>query len=318
VAFPSAWRARSVLPRRRSGHTGTCGTGLILALAGTRNGMSTSISQMPTIALRGAVDIPQLGLGVFQIPPQETVEVVVRALAAGYRHIDTAAAYGNEAQVGQATRASGVDRDDVFVTTKCFNDDHGHQQARNAFKRSLERLELDHVDLYLIHWPVPAHDRYVETWQALIELRDEGLVRAIGVSNFQPAHLRRIVQETGETPAVNQVELHPYFQQAGLRREHSDRAIVTEAWSPLAQGAVLGDPVLAALAQEHGKAPAQVVLRWHLQLGHVVFPKSVTPRRIEENIDVFDFHLSGHELEQIAALDRGQRIGPDPDTFVQP
>jgi 2,5-diketo-D-gluconate reductase A len=280
--------------------------------------MSTSISQMPTIPLRGGVDIPQLGFGVFQIPPQQTVEAVVLAFEAGYRHIDTAAAYGNEAQVGQAIRASGLDREEVFVTTKCFNDDHGRQQARDAFKRSLERLELDHVDLYLIHWPVPAHDRYVETWQALIELRDDGLVRAIGVSNFQPAHLRRIVEETGETPAVNQVELHPYFQQHGLVREHAERGIVTEAWSPLAQGAVLGDPVLAAIARAHGKTPAQVVLRWHVQLGNVVFPKSVTPRRIEENIDVLDFHLSERELEQIAELDRGERFGPDPDTFVRP
>jgi 2,5-diketo-D-gluconate reductase A len=280
--------------------------------------MSTSISQMPTVALRGAVDIPQLGFGVFQIPPPRTVEVVVRAFEAGYRHVDTAAAYGNEAQVGQAIRASGLDREEVFVTTKCFNDDHGRQQARDAFKRSLERLELDHVDLYLIHWPVPTRDRYAETWQALIELRDEGLVRAIGVSNFQPQHLRRIVDDTGETPAVNQVELHPYFQQQGLVREHAEREIVTEAWSPLAQGAVLDDPVLAAIAREHGKTPAQVVLRWHLQLGNVVFPKSVTPRRIEENIAVLDFHLSERELGQIGELDRGWRIGPDPDTFVRP
>jgi len=280
--------------------------------------MSTSISQMPTVALRGDVDIPQLGFGVFQIPPRETVEAVVRAFEAGYRHIDTAAAYGNEAQVGQAIRASGLDREEVFVTTKCFNDDHGRRQARDAFKRSLERLELDHVDLYLIHWPVPTRDRYVETWQALIELRDEGLVRAIGVSNFQPSHLRRVVEETGETPAVNQVELHPYLQQHGLVREHADLGIVTEAWSPLAQGAVLDDPALVALAREHGKTPAQVVLRWHLQLGYVVFPKSVTPRRIEENIDVFDFHLSKRELAQIGELDRGQRFGPDPDTFVRP
>jgi diketogulonate reductase-like aldo/keto reductase len=280
--------------------------------------MSTSITQMPTVALRGGVDIPQLGFGVFQVLPDDTIEVVLRALQAGYRHIDTAAAYGNEAQVGQAIRASGLSREDVFVTTKCFNDDHGRQQARNAFKDSLERLELDHIDLYLIHWPVPAHDRYVETWRAFIELRDEGLVRAIGVSNFQPAHLRRIVEETGETPAVNQVELHPYHQQPGLRREHEEREIVTEAWSPLAQGGVLEDPVLTTLAREHGKTAAQIVLRWHLQLGNVVFPKSVTPQRIEENIDVLDFHLSAREMEQIADLDRGERIGPDPDTFVRP
>lgn len=259
-----------------------------------------------------------MGLGVFQVSPEQTVEVVVRALQAGYRHIDTAAAYANEAQVGQAIHASGLDRGDVFVTTKCFNDDHGHEPARRAFKQSLQRLELEYVDLYLIHWPVPARDRYLETWQALIELRDEGLVRAIGVSNFQPAHLRRIIQQTGETPAVNQVELHPHFQQTGLRREHADLGIVTQACSPLAQGNVLEDPVIAALAEDHGKTPAQIVIRWHLQLGNVIFPKSVTPERIAENLDVFDFHLAERELALIAELDRGQRIGPDPDTFVRP
>jgi 2,5-diketo-D-gluconate reductase A len=272
-------------------------------------------SKIPAVALRGGVDIPQLGLGVFQVPAQDTVEVVLRALQAGYRHVDTAAAYGNEAQVGQAIRASGLDRNDVFVTTKCWNDDQGRDRARNAFKRSLERLELDHVDLYLIHWPAPARERYVETWRTLIELRDEGLVRAIGVSNFQPAHLARIVAETGETPAVNQVELHPYLQQTGLRREHAERGIVTEAWSPLAQGQVLGDPVIAAIAEEHGKTPAQVVIRWHLQLGNVVIPKSVTPQRIEQNGDVLGFELSERQLGQIAELDRGRRTGPDPDVF---
>jgi 2,5-diketo-D-gluconate reductase A len=280
--------------------------------------MSTSIPQMPTVPLRGDVEIPQLGFGVFQVPPERTVEVVTRALDAGYRHVDTAAAYGNEAQVGQAIRASGLDRNDVFVTTKVFNDDHGREQARHAFKRSLERLELGRVDLYLIHWPVPSQDRYVETWEALIELRDEGLVRAIGVSNFQPAHLTRIIEETGEIPAVNQIELHPHLQQPGLRRAHEEHGIVTEAWSPLAQGEVLDDPVIAALAEAHGKTPAQVVLRWHLQIGNVVFPKSVTPERIAENLDVFDFHLAERELAQIAELDQGRRIGPDPDTFVRP
>jgi 2,5-diketo-D-gluconate reductase A len=280
--------------------------------------MSTSAFDMPTVDLRGGVEIPQLGFGVFQVPPPDTVEVVMRALEAGYRHIDTASAYENEAQVGQAIRASALPREDVFVTTKCFNDDHGHEQARQAFKRSLDRLELDHVDLYLIHWPVPSRDKYVETWQALIELRDEGLVRAIGVSNFQPAHLARIIDETGETPAVNQIELHPHFQQVGLRREHADRGIVTEAWSPLGQGSVLDDALITALADQHGRTPAQIVLRWHLQLGNVVFPKSTTPARIEENLDVFGFRLSENEMQQIAELDEGRRIGPDPDTFVRP
>jgi 2,5-diketo-D-gluconate reductase A len=280
--------------------------------------MSPSDTAVPNIALAGEVEIPQLGFGVFQIPPEDTAEVTTRAFQAGYRHIDTASAYQNEAEVGQAFRASGLDRDDVFITTKCFNDDHGFETAKKAFKASLDRLELDYVDLYLIHWPVPKHDRYVETWQAFIDLQKEGVVRSIGVSNFQPAHLRRIVDETGVTPAVNQIELHPRFQQAGLRREHEDRGIVTEAWSPLAQGAVLDDPVLTEIAEAHDKTPGQVVLRWHLQLGNVVFPKSVTPERIEENYDIFDFHLTDDEMEQIEGLDAGERIGPDPDTFVRP
>jgi diketogulonate reductase-like aldo/keto reductase len=280
--------------------------------------MSSITDQVPKIPLRGDVEIPQLGFGVFQVPPEDTAEVTTRALQAGYRHIDTAAAYGNEAAVGQAVRASGLDRSEVFITTKCFNDDQGHQQAHKAFKASLDRLELDYLDLYLIHWPVPSRDKYVETWQAFIELQAEGVVRAIGVSNFQPAHLRRIIDETGVTPAVNQVELHPRLQQAGLRREHEELGIVTEAWSPLAQGAVLDDPVITEIAETHSKTAGQVVIRWHLQLGNVVIPKSVTPERIEQNFDVFDFHLSEREMAAIEELDAGERTGPDPDTFVRP
>jgi 2,5-diketo-D-gluconate reductase A len=280
--------------------------------------MSPNEIAIPNIELAGEVEIPQLGFGVFQVPPEDTAEVTTLAFEAGYRHIDTASAYRNEAGVGQAFRASGLDRDEVFITTKCFNDDHGYETAKQAFKDSLDRLELDYVDLYLIHWPVPKHDRYVETWQAFIELQTEGVVRSIGVSNFQPAHLRRIIDETGVTPAVNQIELHPRFQQAGLRREHEDLGIVNEAWSPLAQGAVLDDPVLTEIAAAHDKTTGQVVLRWHLQLGNVVFPKSVTPERITENIDVFDFHLTDEEMESIERLDAGDRIGPDPDTFVRP
>jgi 2,5-diketo-D-gluconate reductase A len=280
--------------------------------------MSTTSSQIPQLPLRDGEQIPQLGFGVFQVPPRETEEVVAQALATGYRHIDTAAAYRNEGAVGQAIRASGLDRGEVFVTTKCFNDDHGYEQAKHALAASLERLEMSHVDLYLIHWPVPIHDRYVETWKAFIEVRAEGLVRSIGVSNFNPAHLERIIRETGETPSINQVELHPYFQQRGLRREHEQLGILTEAWSPLAQGKVLDDPVIVAIAGAHGKTPGQVVIRWHLQLGNVVIPKSVTPARIEENLDVFDFELSAAEMESIEGLDRGMRIGPDPETFVRP
>src|SRR3954468_5032538 len=273
--------------------------------------MATSI-EIPTLSL-GDAEIPQFGLGVFQVPPEQTFENVTRAIEIGYRHIDTAKAYGNEAQVGQAVRASGLPREAFFITTKLWNSDHG--DALRALKISLRRLEMDHVDLYLIHWPAPDHDRYVEAWQTLIEAQKDGLTRAIGVSNFQPEHLRRIVDEPGVTPAVNQIELHPYLTQPGLRREHSDRGIVTEAWSPLAQGAVLKDPVVTEIAEAHNRTPAQVVLRWHLQLGNVVFPKSVTPERLEENIDVFGFDLSSDELERIEALDRGERTGPDPDTF---
>jgi diketogulonate reductase-like aldo/keto reductase len=280
--------------------------------------MPASTSQVPTISLRGDVEIPQLGFGVFQVPPDQTADAATRALLAGYRHIDTAAAYRNEAAVGQAVHAAGLDRDEVFITTKCFNDHHGFDQSQRALRDSLQRLEMDHVDLYLIHWPVPSEDRYVETWQGLIEAEKQGLARAIGVSNFQPAHLARIVDETGVTPAVNQVELHPRFQQPGLRREHADRGIVTEAWSPLAQGAVLDDPAIVEIAEAHDKTPAQVVIRWHLQLGNVVIPKSVTPARIEENFAVFDFHLSESEMAAIEALDVGERTGPDPDAFVRP
>ncbi len=277
-----------------------------------------SITAVPQLALADGVAIPQLGFGVFQVPPADTAEVATRALMTGYRHLDTAAAYGNEAEVGQAVRAAGIDRGEVFVTTKCFNDDHGYEQARHAANASLDRLGFDYIDLYLIHWPVPAHDRYVETWKAFIELQAEGKVRAIGVSNFNPRHLARLIEETGVTPAVNQVELHPRFQQAGLRREHAELGIVTEAWSPLAQGRVLDDPTITEIAAAHGKTPAQAVIRWHLQLGNVVIPKSVTPERIVENFDVFDFELTPAQMEAIEALDAGERQGPDPETFVRP
>lgn len=287
--------------------------------SGNRNRMSSSTTgQVPLIPLRGGVEIPQLGFGVFQVPPADTAEITTLAFQAGYRHIDTASAYGNEAGVGQALRASGLNREDVFITTKCFNFDHGYEQAKHALRESLDRLEMSHVDLYLIHWPVPAHDLYAETWRAFVELQADGLARAIGVSNFQPAHLERIIEETGVTPAVNQVELHPRFQQAGLRREHTELGIETEAWSPLAQGEVLDDPTIVEIAEAHGKTPGQVVIRWHLQLGNIVFPKSVTPARIEENFDVFDFHLATSEMDAIDALDAGERIGPDPDVFIRP
>lgn len=280
--------------------------------------MSTFTRPVPQIELRDGARIPQLGFGVFQVPPEDTAEAVTHALQAGYRHIDTAAAYGNEAEVGQAIHASGLDRGEVFITTKCFNDDQGYDEAKHAFNASLDRLEAGYVDLYLIHWPVPAHDRYVDTWRTFIELQGEGLVRSIGVSNFQPSHLERLIDETGVTPSVNQVELHPHLQQPGLRRLHDELGIATEAWSPLAQGQVLDEPTITAIAARHRRTPAQVVIRWHLQLGNIVIPKSVTPERIGENLDVFGFELDPEEMATIGELDVGERIGPDPDTFVRP
>jgi 2,5-diketo-D-gluconate reductase A len=271
---------------------------------------------IPRIPLRGDVEIPQLGFGVFQVPPEDTADVVTRALLAGYRHIDTAAGYRNEAGVGQAVHAAGLRRDEVFITTKLHNDDH--LRAKDALKHSLSQLEMEHVDLYLIHWPVPAHDHYVQAWQALIEAQQEGLARAIGVSNFNQPHLERIIAETGVTPALNQVELHPRLQQPGLRRELADLGVPLEAWSPLAKAQVLEDPVITGIAGDHDRTPAQVVLRWHVQLGHIVIPKSVTQSRIEENMGIWDFQLTQDEMDAIEALDRGERTGPDPDTFIRP
>ena len=279
----------------------------------TTHGTDTAV---PQLELRDGHQIPQLGFGVFQVPPEDTVATVTAALEVGYRAIDTAAAYGNEAQVGEAIAASGLDRDEVFVTTKLWIDHHGHDAALRALHESLERLRFDHVDLYLIHWPVPSQDRYVETWEALCELRSDGRARSIGVSNFTVEHLERIVDATGEVPVLNQIELHPHLQQEELRRYHREHGILTEAWSPLGQGqGLLDDPKIAELACTHGRTPAQVVLRWHIQLGNVVIPKSVTRSRIEENFRIFDFELSDAEMETLRGLDAGRRLGPDPATF---
>jgi diketogulonate reductase-like aldo/keto reductase len=259
--------------------------------------------------------IPQLGFGVFQVPPEDTRAAVLFALQTGYRLIDTAAAYGNEAQVGEAISRSELGRDEVFVTTKLWNDDQGRSEALTAFERSLDRLGMDYVDLYLIHWPAPSQGRYVETWEALCELKGDGRARSIGVSNFTVQDLERIIDASGVVPAVNQIELHPYLTQSELRRFHSDHGIVTEAWSPLARGGdVLHEPVVQRIATAHDRTAAQVILRWHIQLGNVVIPKSVTPGRIEENFRI-DFSLSEEEMRSIEGLDSGRRTGPDPATF---
>ena len=264
----------------------------------------------------GSVPIPRIGFGVWQVPDDEVEAAVAAALRAGYRHVDTARLYGNEAGVGRALASSDVPPDEVFVTTKVWNDDHGRDATLAAFDASLRRLGLETLDLFLIHWPAPRQDRYVETWQALRELRDEGRVRAIGVCNFHAPHLQRLHDETGEWPSINQVELHPYLQQVPLRAFHDDHGIVTESWSPLASGKrVLDDPVIGRIAERHDATPAQVVIAWHLALGLVVLPKSVTPSRIVENLAASDLRLSGEELAEIGGLDRGFRTGPDPDTF---
>ncbi|MCK2216071.1 aldo/keto reductase [Actinomadura sp. ATCC 31491] len=260
------------------------------------------------------VQIPQLGFGVWQIPGDEAEQAVRTALEAGYRHIDTAAAYGNEEGVGRAVRDSGLPREKVFVTTKLWNGDHG--RAEQAFDESLSRLGLDYVDLYLIHWPVPRQDAYVQAWRAFEKIYRDGRARAIGVSNFTVRTLTRLMEETDITPSINQIELHPYLQQREMRDFHEANGILTEAWSPLGQGrGLLGDPALAVLSEKYGKTPAQIVLRWHLQLGNVVIPKSATPARIKENIDVFDFILDTEDMAALGALNQGKRLGPDPDTF---
>ncbi|MEU1874380.1 aldo/keto reductase [Streptomyces sp. NPDC019793] len=268
---------------------------------------------IPTVTLNNGVEIPQLGFGVFQVPDAETTAAVSAALEAGYRSIDTAAIYGNEGGVGKALATSGIAREDLFITTKLWNADQGYDATLRAFDTSLDKLGLDHVDMYLIHWPTPARDLYKETWKAIEKLVADGRVRTAGVSNFQPDHLKRLIDGADLVPAVNQVELHPGLQQSALRAVHAELGIATEAWSPLAQGAVLKDEAITTAADRHGKSPAQVVLRWHLQLGNIVIPKSVTPARIRQNLDVFDFTLTAEEMTAIAGLDRDLRTGPHPD-----
>ncbi len=273
------------------------------------------MSTVPTITLNDGATIPQLGFGTFQISPEGTAEAVRMALAAGYRHVDTAQMYGNEGAVGQAVAGSGVPREELFLTTKLDNDQHGYDSAVRGLDASLTRLGTNYVDLFLIHWPLPGQGRYVETWQAFEKLAADGRARSIGVSNFQPAHLQELLERTTTVPAVNQIELHPYLQQPELRDYHRRHAIATEAWSPIARADALDEDMITDLADKYGKTPAQVVLRWQLQLGNIVFPKSVTPSRIGENLDVFDLELAEENMRAIGDLDAGTRYGPDPDTF---
>jgi len=272
----------------------------------------------PTLTMNDGRDIPQLGLGVYKVPDAEAARVVEVALDAGYRHVDTASLYNNERGVGNGVRASGVPRDEVFVTTKVWDDDHGFDKTRRAFDTSLELLGFDYVDLYLIHWPVPSKDLFVETWRALEAIKADGRALSIGVSNFEPHHIDRLLADTeratGTVPAINQVELHPWLPQREVRDYNASHGILTEAWSPLARGRLIGDAVLDSIAAKHERSAAQVVIRWHLQLGNLVIPKSVTASRIVENFDVFDFTLDATDLAAIAGLESGLRTGMTPDS----
>lgn len=273
------------------------------------------MSAYPRIAFHDGQSIPQLGLGVWQTPDDTAVTAVAMALKAGYRHIDTAMIYDNETGVGKGVRRAGIDRNDLFITSKLWNSDQGFDTTLKAFDQSLERLGLDYLDLYLIHWPAPRRGLYVESWRALIRLQEQGRARSIGVSNFPAELLERLIGETGVTPVINQIELHPRFQQRELRTVHARHKIATESWSPLGQGKLLADATIGAIAAKHGRSPAQVIIRWHLDNGLIVIPKSVTPSRIVENFQVFDFKLDADDLAAIGKLDspRG-RIGPDPMT----
>ncbi|MGW5277251.1 aldo/keto reductase [Streptomyces sp. NPDC004044] len=274
------------------------------------------MSQVPSITLNNGVEMPQLGFGVWQVPDTEAAKAVRTAIESGYRSIDTAAIYENEQGTGEAVAASGVAREELFVTTKLWNSQQGYDATLRAFDASLDKLGLDYVDLYLIHWPVPAKDAYIDTYKAFEKIYADGRAKAIGVSNFLPEHLERLLGETSVVPVINQIELHPQLQQAESRAFHAQHGIATEAWSPLGQGkGLLEVPTVVAVAQKHGRTPAQVVLRWHIQTGNVVIPKSVTPSRIAENLDVFGFELDADDLAAFAALDEGKRIGPNPGEF---
>ena len=279
------------------------------------------MSTVPDITLNDGNIIPQLGFGVFQIEPGETTEAVTEALRVGYRHIDTAEMYGNEREVGEGLRASGLDRGDVFVTSKLNNSFHEPDDARRAFDETLSELGFDYVDMFLIHWPLPTlyDGDFVSTWKVMEEFHNDGRAKSVGVSNFQVDHLKRLAAETDTVPAVNQIEVHPYFTNEAVRAYGQEHGIVTEAWSPIAQGGVLDDSTITEIAGKVGKTPAQVVLRWHIQRGDIVFPKSVTPSRMQENFDIFDFELDSADMDEISSLDQGEsgRTGPNPDTFAK-
>ncbi|WP_273727038.1 aldo/keto reductase [Brucella gallinifaecis] len=271
---------------------------------------------VPAVKLNDGNRIPQLGYGVWQIGNDEAISAVSEALNVGYRHIDTAAIYGNEEGTGKAINESGIARSDIYLTTKLWNKEQGYESTLKAFDESLKKLGTDYVDLYLIHWPLPSKDLFMETWRAFIKIKQEGRAKSIGVSNFQTADLERILKESDVVPVINQIELHPQFQQDELRLFHSKHNIATEAWSPLGQGTILENPTLKTIAERHGKSVAQIILRWHIETGNVVIPKSVTPERIKENFEVFDFSLNGTDHDAITKLDKTDgRIGPNPATF---
>lgn len=276
------------------------------------------MAAVPTLTLNNGIEIPQLGFGVFLIHPKDTAEAVTKALEAGYRHIDTAQGYRNERGVGEALANSDLSRDEVFITTKLVNGQHGYDRALAGYQASLDRLGVDFIDLFLIHWPLPMVDQYVETWQAFEELLNDGRVRSIGVSNFEVEHLERLASETDVTPVLNQIELHPEFPQTELRAYHEANGIVTEAWGPLGQDrGLLDEPLVKDLAAAKERTPAQIVLRWHIQVGNVAIPKTVNPQRMRENIEIFDFELDASEMDTLAGLDRGRRLGPHPNQFDQ-
>lgn len=275
--------------------------------------MPHPITPAPRLSLDDGAVIPQLGLGLYKVPAADAARLCRDAIAIGYRHLDTAAFYGNEEGVGHAVREASVPREELFVTSKVWKDDNGYDTTLRAFEASMARLGLATLDLYMIHWPVPSTDRYVDTWRALVRLQEEGRVRSIGVANFHAHHIERVIAETGVAPVVNQVELHPWLPQAELRRFDEAHDIRTEAWSPLARGRILTTPVLDDLAAKHGRTPAQIVLRWHVELGDIVIPKASSPDRLRENLDVFDFALDAEDLDVIASLETGERTGRDPD-----